>query len=85
MASEFWGRSRRDLGAPSRSPFTVTPGGVGVHEGLAPLDAGLQGPSPGWGRPQRRRQLLDRWPADRVLEDGGSEGFSPREKEQAEG
>lgn len=60
------------------------PEGARVDEGLAPLDAGLQGPPPGWGCPQRWWQLLDGWPADWVLEDDGSYGLSPREKEKAE-
>lgn len=54
---------------------------VGMR-GSAPLDAGLQGPPPGWGCPQGWRQLLDWWPAYGVLEDGASHGFSPREKEK---
>ena len=48
----------------------------------APLDAGLQGPPSGWGCPQRWRQLLDWRPSHWVLEDSGSDGCSPREKEK---
>jgi hypothetical protein len=60
---------------------------MGVRQGQrksAPLDSGLQGPPPGWGRPQGGGQLLNWRPAHGVLEDGGSDGFSPREKERAE-
>lgn len=52
---------------------------VGMR-GSAPLDAGLQGPPPGWGCPQGWRQFLNWWPAHGVLEDSGSDGFRPREK-----
>lgn len=73
----------RPLASPVALIFIVTDtkaDQMGVKVGMrgsAPLDAGLQGPPPGWGCPQGWRQLLDWWPAYGVLEDGASHGFSP--------
>jgi hypothetical protein len=51
-----------------------------VRKSSAPLDFGQYGPPSRWGCPQGGGQLLHWRPAHWILEDSGSDGFSPGEE-----